>query len=126
VDLDMRFSVPLTRSRRRLATWGWPGRRCGTGRCARRPAELQALIDGRVQAFCLTNGNLGFDEQAEWFVGNRHRIIQRCRKPGPCLWRLQGPAREALAEGLEARVPSSHVPARISPLCPFRPFRAAW
>jgi PIN like domain len=55
-------------------------------RIRRRPAELQALIDGGVRAFCLTNGNLGFDEQAEWFVRNRHRIIQRCRKPGPYVY----------------------------------------
>ncbi len=55
-------------------------------RIRRRPAELQALIDGHVRAFCLTNGNLGFDDQAAWFVENRHRIIQRCRKPGPYVY----------------------------------------
>jgi PIN like domain len=55
-------------------------------RIRRRPAELQALIDGQVRAFCLTNGNLGFDGQAAWFVENRHRIIQHCRKPGPYVY----------------------------------------
>ena len=50
------------------------------------PAELQALTDGKVQLFCLTNAQLTFAEQAEWFLANRHRIIQASRKPGPYVY----------------------------------------
>jgi PIN domain-containing protein len=52
----------------------------------RRPAERQAIEDGKVRAFCLTNAGLTFAEQASYFVGNRFRIIQASRKPGPYLY----------------------------------------
>ena len=61
-----------------------PGERTTESEDAR--AELQALVNGHVRAFCLTNGNLRFDEQADWFVQNRHQIIQRCRQPGPYVY----------------------------------------
>lgn len=49
----------------------------------RRRVELDALVRGRVRAFCLTNGNLTFREQADRFVTHRFRIIQRAGRPGP-------------------------------------------
>lgn len=59
---------------------------CKDDRIRRRPAEREALTEGRVRAFCLTNANLGFAQQAEYFVRNRFRIIQASRKPGPYLY----------------------------------------
>ena len=59
---------------------------CKDDRIRRRPAERQALTEGRVRAFCLTNANLVFAQQAEYFVRNRFRIIQASRKPGPYLY----------------------------------------
>jgi hypothetical protein len=52
------------------------------GRRIRRRKELQALSDGKVRLFCLTNAQLTFAQQAEWLLANRHRIIQASRKPG--------------------------------------------
>jgi len=48
----------------------------------RRPGERDALVEAGVRAFCLTNAQLRAAEQTERFVSNRHRIIQRARKPG--------------------------------------------
>ena len=59
---------------------------CKDDRIRRRPAERDALTRGKVRAFCLTNANLGFADQAAYFVANRHRIIQTARKPGPYLY----------------------------------------
>jgi len=52
----------------------------------RRPAELDALVDAGVRAFCLTNAQLRAAEQTERFVSNRHRIVQQARKPGPHIY----------------------------------------
>jgi hypothetical protein len=52
----------------------------------RRPAERQAIEDGKVKVFCLTNAGLTFAEQASYVVANRFRIIQASRKPGPYLY----------------------------------------
>src|SRR5260370_15894899 len=52
----------------------------------RRPAERQAIEDGKVRVFCLTNAGLTFAEQATYFVGNRLGILQAGRKPGPYMW----------------------------------------
>jgi len=52
----------------------------------RRPAERQAIEDGKVRVFCLTNAGLTFADQAGYFVANRFRIIQASRKPGPYLY----------------------------------------
>lgn len=49
----------------------------------RRPAELAALQEARVRAFCVTNANLRGVQYAELIVSQRHRIIQRGRHPGP-------------------------------------------
>ena len=52
----------------------------------RRPAERQAIEEGKVRVFCLTNAGLTFAGQASYFVTNRFRIIQASRKPGPYLY----------------------------------------
>jgi len=70
---------------RLAATRGWVVL-CKDDRIRRRPAERQALMDGKVRVFCLTNASLGFADQAAYFVGNRFRIIQAARKPGPYLY----------------------------------------
>lgn len=49
----------------------------------RRPAELAALETARVRAFCITNAGLTGAAMAERLVRHRHRIVQRCAKPGP-------------------------------------------
>jgi PIN like domain len=59
---------------------------CKDDRIRRRPAERDALIQGKVRVFCLTNANLGFAEQAVYFMANRHRIIQAASKRGPYLY----------------------------------------
>ncbi len=59
---------------------------CKDDHIRRRPAELQALTEGNVRLFCLTNAQLTFADQAEWFLANRHRIIQASRKPGPYVY----------------------------------------
>jgi hypothetical protein len=59
---------------------------CKDDRIRRRPAERDALTEGKVRVFCLTNANLGFAEQAAYFVANRFRIIQTAQKPGPYLY----------------------------------------
>ena len=59
---------------------------CKDDHIRRRPAEREALLQGNVKAFCLTNAELTFDEQASCFVENRFRIIQACRKPGPFVY----------------------------------------
>ena len=51
-----------------------------------RPAELQALQEHRVRAFCLTNANLRAAEQTERFVVNRARILRRARHAGPYIY----------------------------------------
>jgi hypothetical protein len=52
----------------------------------RRPAEREALIEGGVRAFCLTNAQLRGEEQARRFVENRHRILRRARQAGPYIY----------------------------------------
>lgn len=52
----------------------------------RRPAEREALIDGGVRAFCLTNAQLRGEDQARRFVENRHRILKQARQPGPYIF----------------------------------------
>lgn len=55
-------------------------------RIRRRDAELIALDEAGVRAFCLTNAQMRGDEQAARFVRNIHRIVQRSRKPGPYIF----------------------------------------
>ena len=52
----------------------------------RRPAEREALIEGGVRAFCLTNAQLRGVEQALRFVSNRDRILGQSRQPGPYIY----------------------------------------
>ncbi len=52
----------------------------------RRPAEREALTEAGVRVFCLTSAQLRGSEQTERFVQNRHRILQRARKPGPYIY----------------------------------------
>jgi PIN like domain len=59
---------------------------CKDDHIRRRPAERQALQDGKVKVFCLTNARLTFAEQASYFLTNRFRILQACRKRGPFLY----------------------------------------
>jgi hypothetical protein len=49
----------------------------------RKPQEQEALLACGARAFVVTNANLNGRDLAHRFVENRHRIIQRCRKPGP-------------------------------------------
>jgi len=58
---------------------------CRDDRIRRRPAERQALVNGKVRVFCLTSRHLGFADRATYFVGNCFRIIQESAKPGPFL-----------------------------------------
>lgn len=48
-----------------------------------RPAELQALVDHGVRAFCLMNANLRGSEQAERIVANLPRILRAAAERGP-------------------------------------------
>jgi hypothetical protein len=59
---------------------------CKDDRIRRRPAERDALMKGMVRAFCLTNANPGFADQAAYFTANRHRILKAARRPGPYLY----------------------------------------
>lgn len=52
----------------------------------RRPAEREALIEGGVRAFCLTNAQLRGEEQARRFVDNRERILRQAQRPGPYIY----------------------------------------
>jgi hypothetical protein len=52
----------------------------------RRPAELAALREAAVKAFCVTNANLTGEEQARRLVSQRHRMVQRCGRPGPFIY----------------------------------------
>jgi PIN like domain len=55
-------------------------------RIRRRLVECQAIEEGKVRVFCLTNAGLTFAEQASYLVANRFRIIQASREPGPYLY----------------------------------------
>lgn len=52
----------------------------------RRPAELDALRAAGAQVFCVTNASLTGRLLAARLVDNRHRIVQRCRRPGPSIY----------------------------------------
>src|ERR1700761_3033300 len=43
----------------------------------RRPAEREALVEGGVRAFCLTNAQLRGEDQARRFVDNLDRILHQ-------------------------------------------------
>ena len=51
-----------------------------------RPAERAALIKHKVQAFCLTNGNLRAADMAQLYLGRLAEIATLCAEPGPFLY----------------------------------------
>ena len=59
---------------------------CKDDHIRRRPAERQSLLDGNVRVFCLTNARLTFADQVSYFMANRFRILQACKKPGPYVY----------------------------------------
>src|SRR5215472_4607333 len=59
---------------------------CKDDHIRRRPAERQSLLEGNVRVFCLTNAGLTFADQVDYFLANRFRILQACKKPGPYVY----------------------------------------
>lgn len=55
-------------------------------RIRRRPAEQRALVEHRVQAFCLAAGSLRSDEMAGRFVANLRAMAEACAEPGPFIY----------------------------------------
>lgn len=51
-----------------------------------RPAERAALVAHRVQAFCLTGGNLRAAVMAEQYLAVLDDLARACEKPGPFLY----------------------------------------
>jgi hypothetical protein len=52
-----------------------------------RPAELEALMEAGVRAFCLTNANLRGAEMAEWFVDQLPTITRiASEQAGPYIY----------------------------------------
>ena len=51
-----------------------------------RPAERAALVAHRVQAFCLTGGNLRAVTMASHYLAVIDEIATACRTPGPFLY----------------------------------------
>lgn len=52
----------------------------------RKPLEQQAVLESGARAFVVTNASLTGDQVAALFVRNRHRIMQRARRPGPYIY----------------------------------------
>ena len=59
---------------------------CKDDHIRRRPAESQSLLEGSVRVFCITNAGLTFADQVGYFLANRYRILQACKKPGPYVY----------------------------------------
>ena len=55
-----------------------------------RPAERAALVSHRVQAFCLTNGNLRASAMARQYIDVIDQMAEACRSPGPFLFAVSG------------------------------------
>lgn len=51
-----------------------------------RPAERAAVLEHRVQAFCLSSGNLRAAEMAQRFIDVLEQITEACNQPGPFLY----------------------------------------
>lgn len=51
-----------------------------------RPAERAAVVAHRVQAFCLTGGNLRAAAMAEQYLAVIADLAQACQSPGPFLY----------------------------------------
>jgi hypothetical protein len=59
------------------------------GEIRRRRAEQNALIDGKVRAFCLTRQDLRADEMVARFLDNLPAITSACAEPGPFIDAVQ-------------------------------------
>jgi PIN domain-containing protein len=55
-------------------------------RLRHRRREIAAIRRHRVQAFCLTSGNLRAAEQARRFIDNAERIDAACAEAGPFVY----------------------------------------
>ena len=55
-----------------------------------RPAEKDAVIAFKVQAFCLTSGNLRAAVMAEQFLEVIDLIAVSCQEPGPFVYAVSG------------------------------------
>jgi len=53
-----------------------------------RPSERGAVVAHRVQAFCLTGGNLRAAAMAEQYLAVIDDLAQACTRPGPFLYAL--------------------------------------
>ena len=53
-----------------------------------RPAERAALVRARVQAFCLTGGNLLAVDMAHAYLRALPGMVDACCRPGPFLYAL--------------------------------------
>lgn len=51
-----------------------------------RPSERAAVVAHRVQAFCLTGGNLRAAAMAEQYLAVVEELAQACLRPGPFLY----------------------------------------
>ncbi len=51
-----------------------------------RPSERAAVVAHRVQAFCLTGGNLRSAAMAEQYLAVMGDLAQACTRPGPFLY----------------------------------------
>lgn len=73
---------------------GWPVLMRDT-RIRYRPAERAALTANKVQAFCLTRGNLNSTDMAAAILRLMPEIIRACQGAGPCLYTfgVTGPLR---------------------------------
>lgn len=57
-----------------------------------RPAERAAVVAHRVQAFCLTGGNLRAAAMAEPYLAVIDDLAQACTRPGPFLYAVSARA----------------------------------
>lgn len=54
----------------------------------RHPGEKDAVIEHSARMFRVANSAKNGDKQAEYLANNIHRIVQRSRKPGPYIYRV--------------------------------------
>jgi hypothetical protein len=58
-------------------------------RIRRRPAEKQAIVEGRARCFCLSDGNLPFAAMAERYLRNWSAIVEASQETGPYLYSVR-------------------------------------
>jgi hypothetical protein len=63
---------------------GWPVL-MKDDRIRRRPAEISALREAGVHAFCIANANLNAEQQIDLLLQHQQQIFQRCQGAGPTL-----------------------------------------